>query len=41
MCWNITGSPPPAAVKNAVPKKWSVSSMVTAPASTGITAMSR
>ena len=36
MCWNITGSPPPAAVKKAVPKKWSVSSMVTAPANTGI-----
>ena len=41
MCWNITGSPPPAAVKKVVPKKWSVSSIVTAPASTGITAISR
>ena len=41
MCWNITGSPPPAALKKLVPKKWSVSSIVTAPASTGITAMSR
>ena len=41
MCWNITGSPPPAALKNVVPKKWSVSSIVTAPASTGITAISR
>ena len=41
MCWNITGSPPPAAVKNAVPKYLSVSSMVTAPASTGITRISR
>src|SRR3954468_10876969 len=41
MCWNRTGSPPPAALKNDVPKWRSVSSMVTAPASTGITAISR
>ena len=41
MCWNITGSPPPEAEKNVVPKKWSVSSIVTAPASTGMVAMSR
>src|SRR3569623_1192582 len=41
MCWNITGSPPPAALKMLVPKYLSVSSMVTAPASTGITAISR
>ena len=34
-------APPPAAVKKVVPKKWSVSSMVTAPASTGMTAISR
>ena len=40
-CWYITGSPPPAALKKHVPKKWSVSSMVIAPASTGITAISR
>ena len=41
MCWYITGSPPPAALKKLVAKNLSVSSMVTAPASTGITAMSR
>src|SRR5690606_22435432 len=41
MCWYITGSPPPAALKKLVPKNLSVSSMVTAPASTGITAISR
>ena len=41
MCWNITGSPPPAALKKLVPKWRSVSSIVTAPASTGITAISR
>ena len=41
MCWNSTGSPPPAALKNDVPKWRSVSSIVTAPASTGITAISR
>ncbi len=41
MCWNITGSPPPAALKKLVPKNLSVSSIVTAPASTGITAISR
>ena len=40
-CWKSTGSPPPAALKKVVPKKWSVSSMVTAPASTGITRISR
>src|SRR5690606_9077230 len=36
MCWYITGSPPPAAEKKLVPKNWSVSSIVTAPARTGI-----
>ena len=41
MCWNSTGSPPPAALKKWVSKWRSVSSMVTAPASTGITATSR
>src|SRR3546814_11018197 len=41
MCWYITGSPPPAALKNEVTKNLSVSSIVTAPASTGITAISR
>ena len=41
MCMNIVGSPPPAALKNEVPKWRSVSSIVTAPASTGITAMRR
>ena len=41
MCWNSTGSPPPAALKKLVPKWRSVSSIVTAPASTGITAISR
>ncbi len=38
---NIVGSPPPAALKKLVPKWRSVSSIVTAPASTGITAISR
>ena len=41
MCRNIVGSPPPAALKKLVPKWRSVSSIVTAPASTGITAISR
>ena len=41
MCWNSTGSPPPAALKKLVPKNLSVSSMVTPPASTGMTAISR
>gem|GEM_PF-509611 len=41
MCWNSTGSPPPAALKKLVPKWRSVRIMVTAPASTGITAISR
>ena len=41
MCWYITGSPPPAALKKLVSKNLSVSSIVTAPASTGITAISR
>ncbi len=41
MCWYITGSPPPAALKKLVPKNLSVSNMVTAPANTGITAISR
>lgn len=39
-CWNSTGSPPPAALK-LVPKWMSISIMVTTPASTGITAISR
>ena len=37
----MTGSPPPAARKKLVPKNWSVSNIVTAPASTGITAINR
>ncbi len=41
MCWNKTGSPPPAALKNAVPKYLSVNSMVTAPAKTGIEAINK
>ncbi len=41
MCWNITGSPPPAALKKAVPKNLSVNSIVTPPASTGMAAISR
>ena len=41
ICSNMTGSPPPAALKKLVLKKWSVSSMVTAPASTGMTAINR
>ena len=41
ICWNITGSPPPAALKKWVPKLRSASSMVTAPASTGMVAISR
>src|SRR4029079_5085756 len=39
-CWNSTGSPPPAALKNDVPTCRSVRSIVTAPASTGMTAIS-
>src|ERR1044072_2230996 len=41
MCWNSTGSPPPAAEKKLVPKNRSVSSIVTPPASTGIASSSR
>ena len=41
MCWNMTGSPPAAALKNPVPKNLSVNSIVTAPASTGIDAIRR
>ena len=41
MCWNITGSPPPAASKKLVPKWRSVSTIVTAAASTGIAMISR
>ena len=37
----MTGSPPPAALKKVVPKNLSVSSMVTAPAKTGITAINK
>ena len=37
----MTGSPPPAASKNAVPKLRSVSIMVTAPAKTGIAPISK
>ena len=40
-CWNNTGSPPPAALKKAVPKNLSVNNMVTAPASTGMDAIRR
>ncbi len=41
MCWNRTGSPPPAALKKCVSKWRSVKSIVIAPASTGITTISR
>ena len=41
MCWNITGSPPPAGLKKLVPKWRSVKVMVITPANTGITAISR
>jgi hypothetical protein len=41
MCWYMTGSPPPAALKKCVSRWRSVSTIVTAPASTGITAISR
>src|SRR3990167_11005650 len=41
MCWYITGSPPPAGLKKLVPKWRSVKVMVMAPASTGITAISK
>ncbi len=41
ICWNITGSPPPAASKNDVPKLRSVNIMVTAPANTGIAPIRR
>ncbi len=40
-CWYSIGSPPPAGSKKAVPKLRSVSSMVSAPASTGIASSSR
>ena len=40
-CWNSTGSPPPEASKKLVPKWMSISIMVTTPASTGMTAISR
>ncbi|BFG79958.1 hypothetical protein PTKU46_79920 [Paraburkholderia terrae] len=38
ICWYITGSPPPLALKRDVPKWQSNSSIVMAPSSTGITA---
>ena len=41
ICWNITGSPPPDAVKNVVPKNLSVSNIVIAPARTGIAAINK
>ena len=41
MCWNNTGSPPPAALKKLVPKYLSVNSIVTAPAKTGIDAINK
>ena len=41
MCWYSTGSPPPAALKKDVPKWRSVRVIVTAPASTGMEAISR
>ena len=37
----MTGSPPPAASKKLVPKYLSVSTMVTTPASTGMTAINK
>ena len=39
--WPSAGSPPPAALKKAVPKCLSVKIMVIAPAKTGITAISK
>jgi hypothetical protein len=41
MCWYITGSPPAAGLKKVVPKCRSVSVIVIAAASTGMTAISR
>src|SRR5471032_2815194 len=41
MCWYMTGSPPPAALKKEVPKWRFVRVMVMAPASTGMTAINR
>ena len=41
MCWNNTGSPPPAALKKLVPKYLSVNNIVTAPANTGSEAISK
>ncbi len=40
-CWNITGSPPPAALKKLVWKCTSNSIIVTTPARTGMTASNR
>ena len=40
-CWNRTGSPPPAALKNDVPKWISINIMVTTPANTGMTAINK
>ena len=41
ICWNKTGSPPPAALKKLVPKYLSVRSIVTAPAKTGNEAINK
>ena len=41
MCWNNTGSPPPAALKKLVPKWMSINIIVTAPAKTGMTATNK
>src|SRR3972149_8973955 len=40
-CWNITGAPPPAALKKLVPKNLSVNNIVTEPASTGMDAINK
>ena len=41
ICWNKTGSPPPAALKKLVPKYLSVNNIVTPPARTGSDATRR
>ena len=41
ICWNMTGSPPPAALKKLVPKWMSNNIIVPAPANTGMTAISK
>src|SRR5260221_10804251 len=41
MCWNITGSPPPAALKKEVPKWRAATNLLDAAARTTITAVRR